>query len=244
MTDFRAALDEYEEGAMVRTHEGRSLRVMTRCPGCNIVKPALRGNLKRAADHGREWMCTQCRGSAPLNLAKYGVDKPMYKRIRQTWNSMKDRCTNPRNASWKRYGGRGITICERWMSFDNFIADMGARPEGSSIDRIDNDGNYEPGNCRWATPLMQRHNHSHGVKPRVAKNQTLPSGVYPIRGRFAARIRVGYRIFALGTYPTIEQAAAAYNGAALVGHGKFATLNPIEGQDMDDLRRAVEQEGT
>lgn len=76
----------------------------------------------------------------------------------QSFKSMWTRCTNPNRPGWKDYGGRGITVCERWKSFDRFAEDMGARPEGTSIDRIDVNGNYEPGNCRWATPAEQRAN--------------------------------------------------------------------------------------
>ena len=73
----------------------------------------------------------------------------------RTWDSMIGRCTRPSNASYPRYGGKGITVCERWRVFENFLADMGDRPEGRTLDRIDPSGNYEPGNCRWLTPKEQ-----------------------------------------------------------------------------------------
>jgi hypothetical protein len=76
------------------------------------------------------------------------------------WSSMRTRCLNPKHARYGRYGGRGIQCCERWASFANFYADMGDPPAGRSLDRINNDGNYEPGNCRWATATEQYHNSS------------------------------------------------------------------------------------
>jgi hypothetical protein len=78
----------------------------------------------------------------------------------RTWCAMRERCGSKKHRAYPRYGGRGITVCERWQKFSNFLADMGARPPGTSIDRIDNNGNYEPGNCRWATAIQQRRNQS------------------------------------------------------------------------------------
>lgn len=75
------------------------------------------------------------------------------------WRAMKARCFNPNNRKYPRYGARGITVCERWLVFENFLADMGPRPSPRhSIDRINNDGNYEPSNCRWATMPEQMRN--------------------------------------------------------------------------------------
>lgn len=121
------------------------------------------------------------------------------------WQAMKDRCLNPRNSRYRHYGGRGITVCPQWVnSFEQFLADVGEKPSPElSIDRIDNDGNYEPGNVRWATKSQQSANTRRRASAAVervcpecggafmVKNPSRPN-VYcskPCAGRVRARNR-------------------------------------------------------
>lgn len=93
-------------------------------------------------------------GHSYLPSQKHNRGTPTY----VSWYAMRQRCLYQKHPQYKNYGGRGISICERWLNFKGFLEDMGVRPEGKSLDRIDTNGNYEPANCRWATKAEQRRN--------------------------------------------------------------------------------------
>jgi len=124
-------------------------RVMARCV-CGASVEVLYDNIRR----GRTKSCGCLKVKTGHARSNAGKPSPTY----VSWQSMRTRCLNPNSADYHHYGGRGICVCPEWDSFEQFLADMGERPVGMTLDRREVNGNYCADNCRWATAVEQRHN--------------------------------------------------------------------------------------
>lgn len=149
------------------------------------------------------------------------------RRSYNSWRGMIERCTNPNHQHYSLYGGAGITVCERWLKYAEFFADMGEPPEKRmQLDRIDSSKGYGPENCRWATP-------SQNCSNRRSWGKSGLKGVYPTpSGRFSVVIRAAGKAVSIGTFDDADMAARAYDAAASERFGEFACTN----KDMGKLK--------
>lgn len=161
------------------------------------------GNLKSGVTKSCGCLATESRTTHGLSK----VNDPTY----AAWNNIRQRCNNPHNRGYAEYGGRGIRVCARWnASFEAFLEDMGAHPgKGYSIDRINNDGNYEFGNCRWANAREQANNRSDN-KPILFNGRTMTLSAWARelgvnRGTLSHRLLKGWSIKDAFTTPVKER---------------------------------------
>ncbi len=149
---------------------------------CGAVKDCLVDHLSK----GKSTRCMTCSGELRRKSNYFYSDEY------HTWKHMMQRCFNKNNSRYHQYGGRGITVCEEWKSFDNFLSDMGQRPIKRSLDRIDVDGNYSKENCRWATAKEQMRNRRiHKIKPCVTE---LSETVGIPKGTLQTRLKRGWDV--------------------------------------------------
>jgi hypothetical protein len=192
------------------------------CKKCLISKPE--------SNYNKRWprVCKPCQNA--VARAWYESHPRTYERLPlySIYANMLQRCNQPSSKTYKHYGARGIKVCTRWTGKDgyqNFVTDMGPRPtQKHTIDRENNDGNYEPSNCRWATPSQQQLNR------RIFKSNT--SGYRGVSwdkswNKWRATIRVGDKKLTLGAYDNPIDAAKAFNAAAIQYRGVDAVLNKI-----------------
>ncbi|MGO1759632.1 MAG: hypothetical protein ACTHY0_07965 [Mammaliicoccus vitulinus] len=172
----------------ILSHNKESRKLSTKCIFCKNIKCIDRYKLSRG-------LSGKCECLLNHNMSK--------SKIYNRWKSMKSRCNNPNHSHYNHYGARGVKVCDRWAtSFENFYKDMGEPPtEKHQIDRIDNDGNYEPNNCRWVTPTQNINN-----QREKQHNKTGYQNVCFKRGRYESSFEFNKVYYHVGTFDTPKEA--------------------------------------
>ena len=180
---------------------GERLYSVIQCDQCGAL------TYERKAKKVEQALARKCKSCETVSHGHTsGKKSPTYK----SWDCMKQRCLNINDPNYSEYGRRGISICQEWIDdFSAFLRDMGERPEGTTLDRFPNyNGNYEPGNCRWATPKQQAETKRPSKRVFEAKGyRTLPNG------KFQATIKIDGKDKNLGTFDNADEARKAYRAA-------------------------------
>lgn len=151
-------------------------------------------------------------------MKKYKTKHPYY----ETWSLMKKRCYLKSHIAYDRYGGRGISVCRRWLNdFWSFVEDMGDRPVSFTLDRVDNDGNYCPENCKWSSRQEQ------ALNRRKRKNQKYPKGIrrYKKSNKYGAEIWISGCFYFIGSFDTLKEAKNKYSEMYFEWYGVYPKYN-------------------
>ena len=190
------------------------------CPDCKSIRRVCVGDAKNGGVR-----CKECGTRESIRISKthglYGT------RLYRIWGGMLQRCTNPNRKSYKRYGGRGIAVCDEWQKPEAFVtwAVSSGYAKHLTIDRIDNDGNYEPSNCRWVMQTVQARNSCRLTRCNTSGYR----GVTLVKasGKWGAHIRIEGKLNHLGLFTTAREAGRAYD-AYVLAHALEHTINATE----------------
>lgn len=199
-------------------NKGGDLKWLCLCE-CGNKKAILGYNIK--SGHTKSCGCITKERLKEKNTT-YGLSShPLY----NTWKGMQARCLNPSTPKYKYYGGRGVTVCEKWLDINNFIKDMyPSYKKGLQLDRIDNDKGYSKDNCRWVT----RQQNNSNTRPRKGSSKYKGVSFNTHISKWTAQIVKNGKHYPLGTFISEVEAAIAYNNKAYELNGKHAYLNKIE----------------
>jgi len=186
------------------------------CKKCLKTLAVSSFHINKENKDGRRSVCKSCKNDPLRKNNGHGMNGTP---TQSTWCALRKRCDNPKTSYFFRYGGRGISYDPKWKSFKNFLADMGVKPDGMEIDRINNDLGYSKENCRWVTKSVNGFN-----RTQVKSKHGLPRGVTFNHGKYQAKIKIYYVTYGLGAFLNMEDAKSAYDSICLEWYGQLAPV--------------------